>query len=72
MIMSTARRCLLCKRGDRPFELAAHRGESATGEKNFRYVIEGSEDLVRWMKLAVRTNITGVVEFTDVNARCRC
>jgi hypothetical protein len=35
MVMSTARRCLLCKRGDGPFELAAHRGESATGEKNY-------------------------------------
>ncbi len=39
-----------------------------TGEKNFLYVFEGSADLVQWMKLAVRTNLTGTVEYTDSRA----
>lgn len=39
-----------------------------TGDKNFLYVFEGSTDLVKWMKLGVRTNLTGTVEFTDTFA----
>lgn len=39
-----------------------------TGDKNLLYVLEGSTDLVKWMKLGVRTNLTGTVEFTDTFA----
>jgi hypothetical protein len=41
---------------------------TASGENGFRYAFEGSADLVQWTKLAVRTNLTGTVEYLDVNA----
>jgi hypothetical protein len=34
-------------------------------EPNFRYVFEASTDLAQWTKLAVRTNLTGTVEYTS-------
>jgi len=39
-----------------------------TGQPNLLYVFEGSTDLEKWMKLGVRTNLTGSVEFTDTFA----
>ena len=36
-----------------------------TGQTNLLYVLEASTNLVQWTKLAVRTNLTGSVEFTD-------
>jgi hypothetical protein len=33
-------------------------------EPNFRYVFEASADLAQWTKLAVRTNLTGTVNYT--------
>jgi hypothetical protein len=41
---------------------------TASGANGFRYAFEGSSDLVQWTKLAVRTNLTGTVEYLDVNA----
>ena len=37
---------------------------TATGQVNLRYVFEGSTDLAQWTKLAVRTNLTGTVDYT--------
>ena len=37
---------------------------TATGQANLRYVFEASSDLAQWTKVAVRTNLTGTVEFT--------
>ena len=37
---------------------------TATGQANLRYVFEGSADLAKWTKLAVRTNLTGTVDYT--------
>jgi hypothetical protein len=37
---------------------------TATGQANFRYVFEASTDLAQWTKLAVRTNLTGTVNYT--------
>ena len=36
-----------------------------TGPTNLLYVIDASTNLVQWTKIAVRTNLTGSVEFTD-------
>jgi len=36
-----------------------------TGQTNLLYVFEASTNLVQWTKLAVRTNLTGTVDFTD-------
>jgi hypothetical protein len=36
-----------------------------TGQTNLLYVFEASTNLVQWAKLAVRTNLTGTVDFTD-------
>jgi hypothetical protein len=36
-----------------------------TGQTNRLYVFEASTNLVQWTKIAVRTNLTGSVEFTD-------
>jgi hypothetical protein len=36
---------------------------TATGQVNLRYVFEGSTDLAQWTKLAVRTNLTGTVDY---------
>jgi hypothetical protein len=36
-----------------------------TGQTNLLYVFEASTNLVRWTKIAVRTNLTGAVDFTD-------
>ena len=35
------------------------------GQPNLLYVFEASTNLVQWAKLAVRTNLTGAVDFTD-------
>ena len=37
---------------------------SATGQTNLRYVFEASTNLSQWTKIAVRSNLTGTVEFT--------
>ena len=37
---------------------------TATGQTNLRSVFEASSDLAQWTKLAVRTNLTGSVDFT--------
>jgi hypothetical protein len=37
---------------------------TATGQTNLRYAFEASTNLAQWTKLAVRTNLTGTVEFT--------
>ena len=37
---------------------------TATGQADLRYVFEGSTDLAQWTKLAVRTNLTGTVNYT--------
>jgi enediyne biosynthesis protein E4 len=37
---------------------------SLTGQTNLLYVFEASTNLVQWRKIAVRTNLTGTVEFT--------
>jgi len=37
---------------------------TATGQTNLRNVFEASSDLAQWTKIAVRTNLTGTVEFT--------
>jgi hypothetical protein len=36
-----------------------------TGQANLLYVFEASTNLGRWTKIAVRTNLTGSVDFTD-------
>jgi hypothetical protein len=36
---------------------------TATGQANLLYVFEGSADLAQWTKLAVRTNLTGTVNY---------
>ena len=37
---------------------------TVTGQPNLRYVFEASTNLARWTKIAVRTNLTGMVDFT--------
>jgi len=37
---------------------------TATGQTNLRYVFEASSDLAQWAKIAVRTNLTGTVDYT--------
>jgi len=37
----------------------------AAGQTNLRYVFEASSDLAQWTKIAVRTNVTSTVEFTE-------
>ena len=37
---------------------------TATGQANLRYVFEASSDLAQWTKIAVRTNLTGAVDYT--------
>jgi len=37
---------------------------TATGQTNLRYAFEASTNLAQWTKLAVRTNLTGSVDFT--------
>ena len=37
---------------------------TATGQADLRYVFEASADLAQWTKLAVRTNLTGTVEYS--------
>ena len=37
---------------------------SVTGQTNQLYAFEASTDLEQWTKIAVRTNLTGMVEFT--------
>jgi hypothetical protein len=36
-----------------------------TGPTNLLYVFEASTNLLQWTKIAVRTNLTGAVDFTD-------
>jgi len=36
-----------------------------TGPTNLLYVLQASTNLVQWTKIAVRTNLTGSVDFTD-------
>ncbi|MCL4177405.1 MAG: hypothetical protein KJ072_06630 [Verrucomicrobia bacterium] len=38
---------------------------TATGQADLRYVFEASTDLAQWTKLAVRTNLTGTVEYAS-------
>jgi hypothetical protein len=38
---------------------------SATGDPGLLYVFEASTNLVNWTKVGVRSNATGVVNFTD-------
>jgi len=38
----------------------------ATGQTNLRYVFEASADLGQWTKIAVRTNLTGTVDYTPM------
>lgn len=50
--------------------LAAARNESGlqltlTGQTNRLYVVEASTNLIKWSKVAVRTNLTGYVECSD-------
>ncbi len=51
--------------------LAASRNETGqikvtlSGQTNLLYVLEGSTNLTQWRKAAVRTNLTGWVEFID-------
>jgi hypothetical protein len=37
---------------------------TATGQTNLRYAFEASTNLVQWTKIAVRTNLTGTVDYT--------
>ena len=37
---------------------------TATGQTNLRYAFEASTNLVQWAKIAVRTNLTGSVDYT--------
>ena len=37
---------------------------TVSGQTNLRYVFETSTNLAQWAKIAVRTNLTGTVEFT--------
>ena len=37
---------------------------TATSQTNLRSVFEASSDLAQWTKIAVRTNLTGSVDFT--------
>ncbi len=39
-----------------------------TGQTNLLYVFEASTNLAQWAKIAVRTNLTGTVDFTDSGA----
>jgi hypothetical protein len=41
---------------------------SVTGNAGPLYVLEASSDLVFWSKVSVRTNLTGMVEFSDLDA----
>jgi hypothetical protein len=41
---------------------------SVTGQTNLLYVFEASTDLVQWTKIAVRTNLTGTLEFTPATS----
>jgi hypothetical protein len=36
-----------------------------TGQTNLLYVFEASTNLLQWTKIAVRTNLTGSVDFAD-------
>jgi hypothetical protein len=37
---------------------------TATGQMDLRYAFEDSTNLVQWTKIAVRTNLTGTVDYT--------
>jgi len=37
---------------------------TVSGQTNLRYVFEASTNLAQWTKIAVRTNLTGTVDFT--------
>ena len=39
---------------------------TATGQTNLRYVFEASSGLGQWAKIAVRTNLTGSVDYTPM------
>ena len=41
---------------------------SVAGDAGLLYLFEASTNLVNWSWLAVRTNVTGVVGFTDTKA----
>jgi hypothetical protein len=41
---------------------------TVTGQTNLRYVFEASSDLAQWAKIAVRTNLTGTVDFTPASS----
>ena len=36
---------------------------TATGQTNLRYAFEASTNLAQWTKIAVRTNVTGTVDY---------
>ena len=38
----------------------------ATVQANLRYVFQASSDLAQWTKIAVRTNLTGTVDYTPM------
>jgi CheY-specific phosphatase CheX len=39
---------------------------TAAGQTNLRYAFEASTNLVQWTKIAVRTNLTGTVDYTPL------
>jgi len=41
---------------------------TATGQTNLRYVFEASTNLAQWTKVAVRTNLTGTVDYTPATS----
>jgi hypothetical protein len=41
---------------------------TATGQTNLRYVFQTSSNLRQWTKIAVRTNLTGTVDYTPATS----
>src|SRR5206468_3759508 len=41
---------------------------SVTSDTDLRYVFEASTNLVNWIRLGVRTNLTGSIQFSDSKA----
>mgnify|MGYP001575057625 CR=1 FL=1 len=61
--MTNAASLTVSKLTDGTLQLTAS-GQMQAGAASLRYVFEASTDLRQWTKLAVRTNLTGTVEFT--------
>jgi hypothetical protein len=55
---TTAPNLTATKSGDGTMQL------QATGQTDLRYAFEASTNLVQWTKIAVRTNLTGTLDFT--------